>query len=610
MKTLLRVLGFLKPFWRYTAGAYLSLLAITGLNLVMPLILAWAVNNGITNGHVSTIEKAAALLVGLAVFRGIFTFFQGYLSEVASQGVAYDLRSKVYEHLQQLSFSYHDQAQTGQLMARATSDVEVIRQFTGRGFISLANIAVMVVAVGAVLFTMNWHLALASCVAFPFIFLTANRFNKTFRPLSQQIQQELAVLTTILQENLAGVRIVRAFAREPEQAAAFTKQNDYLLDKSLDAVKAQRSALPLMDLISNMTTVVVLWYGGMLVIQHSLNLGDLVAFNIYLASLVLPIRRLGFLVAMLSRAIASGDRVFEILDAKSEVTDAPGAVDLPPIEGRVTFRNVTFRYSGLETVLRDVSFAAEPGQMIALLGGTGSGKSTIINLIPRFYDVTSGAVLVDDMDVRKVRIESLRRQIGIVLQETVLFSGTIRENVSYGRPDADLDSIVEAAKAARAHDFIMSFPDGYDTLVGERGVTLSGGQKQRVAIARALLLDPRILILDDSTSSVDMETEYLIQQALDVLMKGRTTFVIAQRISTVRKADVILVLDKGRIVARGTHEQLIEESGLYAELYDLQLKAEREAAAAGERAGRAPDGRAPDGRARAVEPALVKEVRR
>jgi ATP-binding cassette subfamily B protein len=437
--------------------------------------------------------------------------------------------------------------------------------------------------------------------AFPWLFQTVTRFNATFRPLSLQIQQQLAVLTTVLQENLAGIRIVKAFAREPEQIDLFDRQNDTLFDLNLKAARVQRQAVPLMDFISNLTTVIVLWYGGSLVILHSLTLGELVAFNTYLALLVMPIRRMGFLVSMMSRAIASGDRIFEILDAKSEVEDAPDAIPLPPIAGRVAFEHVTFRYSGLETVLRGVSFEAEPGQMIALLGATGSGKSTIINLIPRFYDVTNGRITVDGYDIRKVKLESLRKQIGIVLQETVLFSGTVRENIAFGRPGADLETVVAAAKAARAHDFISAFPQGYDTVVGERGVTLSGGQKQRVAIARALLLDPRILILDDSTSSVDMETEHLIQQALEVLMKGRTTFVIAQRLSTIRKADLILVLDRGEIVARGKHEELLEESGIYAELYELQVKAEREAAAAVV-AAEAIAQPSPNGHARAMGP--------
>jgi len=605
MRTLIRVLGFLRPYWQTALGALLSLLAITAFNMVTPMLLRWVVDTGISRGDVRTIEVAAFALVFLTVVKSVFSFLQGYLSEVTSQGVAYDLRNAIYEHLQRLSFSYHDRAQTGQLMARATSDVEVLRMFTGRGFVGLLNIVVLVVSVAVVLLLMNWKLALFSMATFPWLFQTVTRFNATFRPLSLQIQQQLAVLTTVLQENLAGIRIVKAFAREPEQIELFDRQNDTLLDLNLKAAQVQRQAMPLMDFISNLTTVIVLWYGGSLVVLHSLTLGELVAFNTYLALLVMPIRRMGFLVSMMSRAIASGDRVFEILDAKSEVADAPDAMPLPPISGRVRFEHVTFRYSGLETVLRDVSFEAKPGQMIALLGATGSGKSTIINLIPRFYDVTSGRIAVDDYDIRKVKLESLRKQIGIVLQETVLFSGTIRENIAFGRPDADLETVVAAARAARAHDFIASFPDGYDTVVGERGVTLSGGQKQRVAIARALLLDPRILILDDSTSNVDLETEHLIQQALDVLMKNRTTFVIAQRLSTIRKADLILVLDRGQIVAGGKHEELIEESGIYAELYEMQVRAEREAAAAVVAATTSrqtePDGRpGPDGHARAV----------
>lgn len=578
MRLLSRVLRYLRPYWPTALGAYLSLLAITAFNLVTPLILGWAIDWGIARGDLRVLQTAALALIALTVVKSAFAFLQGYLSEVTSQSIAYDLRNEIYEHLQRLSFSYHDRAQTGQLMARATSDVEVLRMFTGRGFIALLNVVVLVVAVAVVLFVLNWKLALFSLATFPWLFQTVLRFTARFRPLSQQIQQELAVLTTILQENLAGIRIVKAFTREPEQIAQFERQNDVLLERNLEASRVQRKAIPLMDFISGLTTVIVMWYGGSLVVLHALTLGELVAFNTYLAQLVLPIRRLGFLVSMLSRAVASAERVFEILDAKSEVEEAPNAIALPPIEGHVRFEHVTFRYTGLDPVLRDVSFEARPGQVVALLGATGSGKTTIINLIPRFYDVSAGRVTVDGHDVREVTLDSLRKQIGIVLQETVLFSGTIRENVAFGRPDADLDTVVAAAKAARAHDFVVSFPQGYDTVVGERGVTLSGGQKQRIAIARALLLDPRILILDDSTSSVDLETERLIQEALEVLMRGRTSFVIAQRLSTIRRADLILVLERGQVVARGRHEELLEESGIYAELYELQARAEREAA--------------------------------
>jgi ATP-binding cassette subfamily B protein len=377
------------------------------------------------------------------------------------------------------------------------------------------------------------------------------------------------------------VRVVKAFAREPFEASRFRTANQEYLETNLQTVRAFAGNFPLIFFIFNLGTLAIVWVGGDLAISKQLSLGELTAFMTYLNFMIFPIMMIGMLSAMIARAAASGRRIFEILDAQSEVTDRPGAVPLPPITGRVAFEDVTFRYIGGERdTLSHVSFVAEPGQTVAVLGATGSGKSTIINLIPRFYDVTGGRVTVDGTDVRDVTLDSLRSQIGIVLQETILFSGTIRDNIAYGRPDAGDEEVIVAAQAAQAHDFIMEMPDGYQTRVGERGVGLSGGQRQRIAIARALLLDPHILILDDSTSSVDAETEYQIQQALDRLMVGRTSFVIAQRISTVRNADLILVLDKGRLVAMGTHEQLLAESPLYAEIVYSQLREDAPLAAA------------------------------
>jgi ATP-binding cassette subfamily B protein len=403
------------------------------------------------------------------------------------------------------------------------------------------------------------------------------QFAARARSLFTRVQQRLSALNTVLQENLAGVRVVKAFAREPFEREQFATVNQELLAQSVQVGKMLAAAIPLLFLIANVGTLAVIWIGGLQVIGGRLTIGELVAFNNYVMMAMFPMFMLGMIMAMISQAGASAERVFEILDARSEVVETPDAVPLPPIHGRVAFERVTFRYFGRgEDVLKEVSFVAEPGQMVALLGATGSGKSTIINLIPRFYDVTDGRVTVDGHDVREVTLQSLRSQIGIVLQETTLFSGTIRENIAYGHPAASSEEIVAAAKAAEAHDFIMSFADGYDTRVGERGVTLSGGEKQRVAIARALLLNPHILILDDSTSSVDLETEYRIQQALDRLMAGRTSFVIAQRISTVLNADQILVLDGGEVVARGTHEALMRESPIYAEIYASQLQGESE----------------------------------
>jgi ATP-binding cassette subfamily B multidrug efflux pump len=595
MRPLSRALGHLRKYWLVTCGAYVSLLVVTAGNLVTPRLLQIIIDQGITDRNLSVILRMALGLVGLALGRALFQFAQGYLSERASQSVAYDLRNALYAKIQSLSFSYHDQAQTGQLLTRATNDVELVRMFTGMGFLQFLNSVVMLVGSLILLFAMNWRLALVAVVILPLVLGLFSFFGLKARPMFSRVQKKLSALNTILQENLAGVRVVKAFAREPFEAERFGKGNRELLDEFLKVGRLMAFLFPTLFLVFNLSTLAIYWYGGFQVIGGDLTVGQLVAFNTYLMMVMMPVGVLGMIATMISRAAASAERIFEILDAQSEVADAPNAQPLPSIEGRVAFEGVRFRYFGSskdsEWVLDGVSFVAEPGQTVALLGATGSGKSTIINLIPRFYDVSQGRITVDGCDVRDVTIESLRSQIGIVLQEATLFTGTVRDNIAFGKPEATMEEIVAAAKAAEAHEFIIGFPNGYDTEVGERGVTLSGGQKQRIAIARALLLEPRILILDDSTSSVDFSTEERIQQALDELMKGRTSpsaestlsgaeglrtsFVIAQRISTVLNADQILVLDKGRIVARGIHEELMESSPIYAEIYYSQLHGEK-----------------------------------
>jgi len=575
MRPLSRVLGHLKKYWLVALGAYLSLLVVTAGNLVTPRLLQVVIDQGISGKNMPVITWMALGLVALALGRSLFQFAQGYLSERASQGVAYDLRNALYAKIQGLSFSYHDRAQTGQLLTRATNDVELVRMFTGMGFLQFLNSVVMLVGSLILLFAMNWRLALVAVVILPLVLGLFSLFGLKARPMFSRVQKKLSALNTILQENLAGVRVVKAFVREPFEAERFGRGNQELLDEFLKVGRLMAFLFPTLFLVFNLSTLAIYWYGGFQVIGGDLTVGQLVAFNTYLMMVMMPVGVLGMIATMISRAAASAERIFEILDAQSEVADAPDAEPLPPLEGRVAFEDVQFRYFGgskdSEWVLDGVSFVTEPGQTVALLGETGSGKSTIINLIPRFYDVSEGRITVDGHDVRDVTIASLRSQIGIVLQEATLFMGTVRDNIAFGKPEATMEEIVAAAKAAEAHEFIVGFPDGYDTEVGERGVTLSGGQKQRIAIARALLLDPRILILDDSTSSVDFATEERIQQALDELMKGRTNFVIAQRISTVLNADQILVLDKGRIVARGTHEELMESSPIYAEIYYSQL---------------------------------------
>lgn len=581
MPYLSRALSYLKLYRLTALGAILSLLLVTAGNLVIPQLLRWVIDQGITPGHMPTIVWGALGLVLVAAIRGIFNFTQGYWSEKASQHVAFDVRNDLFDKIQSLSFSYHDRAQTGQLMTRLTSDVEMVRQFTGMGLFQFINALAMLLGSAAFLLIMNWKLALVALATIPLMLLLIGRFISSVRPLFEQVQARLGALNTVLQENLAGVRVVKAFAREPFEARRFQTANQAYLTTNLATVRAFAGNFPLIFFIFNLGTLGIVWIGGNMVISARLTLGELTAFITYLNFMVFPMMMIGMLSAMIARAGASARRIFEILDAQSEVTDQPGAVPLPAIQGRVAFEEVSFRYLGGERdTLSHVSFVAEPGQTVAVLGATGSGKSTIINLIPRFYDVTGGRVTVDGYDVCGVTLDSLRSQIGLVLQETTLFSGTIRDNIAYGRPEASDEDVIEAARAAQAHEFIMEMTDGYRTRVGERGVGLSGGQRQRIAIARALLIDPRILILDDSTSSVDAETEYQIQQALERLMVGRTSFVIAQRISTVRNADLILVLDKGRLVAQGTHQRLLAESPLYAEILYSQLREDAPAAVA------------------------------
>jgi ATP-binding cassette subfamily B multidrug efflux pump len=515
---------------------------------------------------------AGISIVVFAAVRGLFAFLQSYWAERNSQSMAFDLRNDLYSKIQRLSFSYHDRNQTGQLMVRATDDVEKVRLFLGQGLLQLVGAVMLLTGTLVILFTSNAQLAVYTLWILPAAMIMFMIFSGAARPLFTIIQQKLSKVNTILQENLAGVRVIKAFTREPAERKKFGSAVDDLLVTQLKVARLFSFLFPIVFLIANLGQATVLYYGGQQIILGTLTLGQYQEFSLYLIYLFMPIAQFGFIITQYSQASASATRVFEILDAKNDVVNKTDALDLPVVDGRVQFDHVSFRYfGGGEPVLNDVSFDIQPGQTVALLGATGSGKTSIINLLPRFYDPTEGNVLIDGHDLRDVCLDSLRRQIGIVLQETTLFSGSIRDNISFGKTDATLDEVMAAAKAAAAHEFIISFPQGYDTPVGERGTTLSGGQKQRIAIARALLLDPRILILDDSTSSVDLTTEAEIQTALDTLMKGRTSFVIAQRITTVMNADVILVMDKGKVVASGKHGQLMEESEIYTEIYNSQL---------------------------------------
>ncbi|MDE2853041.1 MAG: ABC transporter ATP-binding protein [Chloroflexota bacterium] len=570
--SLLRSLSFLKKYRHIAAGVYVLALASNGLAVFIPQTIRWIVDAGIIQQNMHILGASLLGLLGLTVMKGLVDFVLGRGTEMASQGVAYDIRNAIYEKLSALSFSYHDRAQTGQLLARSISDVERIRFLTGRGILRLFQHSTLLLLTFVALLLMNAQLALLSMMLIPLLLYIAYRFGRIYRPLSLDLQHQLAEMTSVLEQNLRGAKIVKAFAQEDAEIERFEKENGKWFELAQAQVVASTKHIPLLDFIASLSTVFIIWLGGRLVIEKGLTLGELVAFTTYLGQLITPVRRLGVIVPAVAMASAAGERIFSILDAQSEVTDSPDATELPPISGRVRFEDVSFSYFNQRVVLDKLNFEAEPGEVVALLGATGSGKSTIINLIPRFYDVTNGRISVDGIDLRDVTLNSLRAQIGIVLQETVLFAASIRENIAFGLEDVNDNAVIEAAKAAQAHDFIMAMPEGYDTEVGERGVTLSGGQKQRIAIARALLKNPRILLLDDATSSVDTETERLIQIALERLMLGRTSFIIAQRLSTVRMADRVLVLQGGRVAAAGTHEELLRKSGLYAEIYYRNLR--------------------------------------
>ncbi len=582
-KHLGRAIRYLGRYRRTALLGYLALFLSTGAQLVVPQLvqnildavgrgMAARATGGTPDAAFQALYWAIGLILIFAVIRGFFAFAQAYLSEKLSQSVAFDFRNELFAKIQHLSFSYHDRNQTGQLMIRATDDVDKLRVFIGQGLLIIVQAFVLLIGALTLLALTNWSLTLTVIAILPLALILFMLFGSISQPMFAQVQMKLSALNTVLQENLAGIKVVKAFAREPQEEARFDKAAEILMQQQITLARVFSFLFPFIFLTASLGQAAVIYFGGKQIIVGTLTVGEWQKFSLYLVLVFFPIGQLGFIISQMSQASASATRIFEILDTKNEVADKPDAKPLPPIQGHVEFKNVTFRYfSSSEPVLADISFEATPGQTVALLGSTGSGKTTIINLIPRFYDVSEGKVLIDGFDIRDVQLESLRRQVGIVLQETNLFTGTIRDNIAFGRPDASDEDVIAAAKAAAAHDFIVSFPEGYNTPVGERGTTLSGGQKQRVAIARALLLDPHILILDDSTSSVDVVTEVQIQQALDRLMQGRTSFVIAQRISTVVSADQILVLDKGRIVARGKHVDLMEQSEIYAEIYRSQL---------------------------------------
>ena len=572
MRVLVRLTKYAFRHKWYLIGAYAAMTASSLSALVVPRMLGEAIDEALASGLQSRLLLLAGVIALFSLLRGIFSYGQRYLSESLSQRSAYDLREDFFRKLQGMSFGFFDREQTGDLMSKATQDVEAVRMFVSMGMVRGLSIFVTLGAVLTLMAITNWRLTLVCAAFLPLILWRALSMSRSLRPIWMKVQEETGAMTTVLQENLSGMRVVKAFGARAFEESKFNARADAIAKLTYSATRLFASQGSLMTFIFTSATGAILWYGGREVAAGRLTPGELASFILFMGLLGMPVRMSGWLMNTLSRASSAGQRLYDVLDAESPVTEKPDATPLPRVAGHVAFDNVSVSYDEDVSAVRDIDFEAQPGQMIALLGGPGSGKSTIAHVIPRFYDVSEGRITIDGHDVRDVTLSSLRRNVGIVMQDVFVFSASVRDNIAYGLDDVDMEEVVRAAKIAQLHDFIEGLPDGYDTWVGERGVTLSGGQRQRLAIARTLLLDPPALILDDSTSSVDMATEHRLQEALDEVTRGRTTFVIAHRLSTVRKADLILVLDDGEIVERGVHGELLERNGFYRGIYDLQLR--------------------------------------
>lgn len=573
MSDLRRVLRYLSPYKKEAALATILLGFVVVVDLSIPRLVQVIIDDGVAQGDMSVIMWTSLLMIGASILSAALSIANTYYSVKASRSFEADLREAIFKKIQAFSFGNLDDLNTGQLLTRLTSDLNMVQLVVTMGLRMFTRAPLMFLGSFGIMFATNPNLAMVILSLLPVTFVVVIFFIRIVRPLFTRVQERLDFLNQVLQENLSGIRVVKAFVRSDHENTRFEGANTELYDISLKMTQYTSIFFPIVMTLMNLGTVAIIYFGGLQVFAGTTSVGQIMAFTNYLFATMFPVLMVSMMAAHISGASASATRIMEVLDAVPEIEDDPDAIVLDKMEGRVAFENVTFSYrdDGGEPVLCEVSFTAEPGEKVALLGQTGSGKSSLINLIPRFYDASEGRVTVDGVDVRDVKMDSLRGHMGISLQEAILFSGTIRDNIRYGNPDASDEEVVEAAKTAQAHEFIMAFPEGYDTMVGQRGVNLSGGEKQRIAIARALLVKPKILILDDSTSAVDVETEAEIENALESLMDDTTSFIVAQRISTVLKADKILVLDNGRIAAEGRHEELMDTSPLYQEIYESQL---------------------------------------
>ena len=571
MRILLRLARYGFRYKRYLFLAWISILGANALALAVPWLIGDAVDQVLTDGNRRGLILLGVSLVLISVVRGAFSYGQTYFAENVSSRVTYSLKNNLLKRMQGLSFAFHDKRNTGDLMSVVTYDVESTRMFINFGMVRSLQLTILILGIAPLLLIIHWQLALISLAGVPITLYTTTTITRRMRQIWRSVQRRMGVLTTVLQENLVGMRVVKSLGAEEAQKKLFHGHSFRVSEETFAANRLRVANTAFLTFMYIGATGLVVLFGGRWVLGGSLTAGELATFLLFLGLLVMPVRMLGWAVNVFTRAMSSGERIFQILDSPSPVAEKDGAKKMSHAEGEVVFDNVSFSYNAITPTLTNVSFRIEPGQKVAVLGAAGSGKTTICNLIPRFYDPTDGTVTIDGVNVKDVTLNSLRHNVGIVFQDVFLFQTTIRENISYGANGVTAEEVEDAAKAANLHDFIMTLPEGYDTQVGERGVTLSGGQRQRLAIARTLLINPPVLILDDSTSSVDVETERSIQKALHQVMENRTTFIIAHRVSSVKEADLILVLKDGEIAAQGTHDELISRDGFYKQIYELQL---------------------------------------
>ncbi|MFW5986183.1 MAG: ABC transporter ATP-binding protein [Halanaerobiales bacterium] len=580
--TFIRLGRYARNHWLKILAAMGAVLISTAMGLLPPWLIRYGIDNLILQDKFGHLWLLGLLMILTALVKGVFDFLKSYISEYVAQNIIHDIRINLYKHLNKLSFSFYDRSRTGDLMSRVTADADTLRHFLGRASIYVSSNILTILGILGVMFIWDYRLGVLYILMLPLMIFGMSIYAVRVRPMFRKVRKKFAVLTQIIQENFVGMEVIKLFGQEQEEEKVFNQVNRQYIDTNLAAARVSAIWMPYVNFVMGLATALVIWYGGRLVIYNLVSFGTLAGFTSYIAMLLRPIRQTGMMINFSSQAAAAAERIFEVIDTPPTVQDAPDARELPAVKGQVEYQDVSFSYQNNKRVLNDINLSIQSGQTVAIVGPTGSGKSTLLHLLPRFYDPDRGRILIDGYNIKKVTLDSLRQQVGIVLQHTFLFAASIKENISYGRPEAGMDEIREAARIAQIHDFITDLPLGYETPVGERGVNLSGGQRQRLAMARVLLTDPALLILDEPTSSVDAETEDRMQQALERIIKDRTTFVIAHRLWTVKNSDLILVLQEGEIIERGTHNQLVNNSeGFYRQVYDNVLK-ENDAQKAGD----------------------------